>query len=322
MSTENVKYSMKNQMTPNQMTPIFPQQKQYFVIDWSNFVYRAFYSINPAKTLESLDNTENAQIDVKKLSKVLELLLYMLAKQFKQGPDRVIAATEGNGKNHRQKLFPAYKAQRSGTKGLPLILSVYQASVDLISATRCEVVWAPEGEADDAIAAIVKRCGKNVGIRIISEDRDLWQLIRGDRVVVHSQRRGLINEAACRHFMGVPPTHVACLKAFMGDTSDNVPRGVPRMKTDHIKQVAALDTRPGHAYRKAVEKELLSKKVLARVVKHKEQVNLNFEVVRLRHHLRLEQANVPRRPLATYVAEFGLDIDPETMQLLTGQNPT
>ena len=94
------------------------------------------------------------------------------------------------------------------------------------------------------------------------------------------------------------------------------------MKTDHIKQVAALATRPGPAYQKAVEKGVLSKKVLERVVKYKEQVNLNFEVVRLRDHLMLQQTNVVRPPLAALVAEWGLDIDPATMQLLTGQSST
>ncbi len=320
MSTANVKYAMQNQTTPNQMTPIFPKQKQYVILDWSNFVYRAFYSLNPVKTLESLDNDGSLILNPKKLAKVLELLLYMLAKQFKRDPSKVIVAIEGRGKEHRQQLFAPYKAQRKGAKGADLVTGVYQASVDLAYSTKCEVVVAPEGEADDAIAAVVKHCGNNVGIRIISEDRDLWQLIRGDRVVVHSQRHGLINEATCRHLMGVPPTHVACLKAFMGDTSDNVPRGVPRMKTEHIKKMALLDPRPGHAYRKAVEKELLSKKVLERVVKYKEQVNLNFEVVRLRDRLHLLRSDVAQRSLAAHVAELGLDIDPATIQLLTGQN--
>jgi len=287
---------MKDKTANTQMSLLFPKQKQYVIMDWSNFIYRAYYTIRSHKNAESLDNSNPVAFTADKMAKVLELLAYMLAKQLKRHPDKAFVAVEGNGKEHRKRILPAYKGQRN-TEHAAAISEVQSASLEMLLGTRCEIVKAPEGEADDAIAIVVKTLPSDASIRVISEDRDLWQLIRGERVVVQTQRKGCITEAQCAKLIGVPPRHIACLKAYMGDTSDNIPRGVPYMRDAHIKLLACLSPLPGLAYRKAVEQEVLTKKILERVVKHKEQVQTNFEVVRLRDTLTLlaRQRNIVTR---------------------------
>ena len=310
-------------MTHAQTNILFPKPKQYLVIDWSNFVYRAFFTVNNLKTMESLNNLERRDIKLKNFANVFELLMKMVASQLKRGSDGTLIVGEGDGKKRRQQLFPPYKANRSGSAALPAIQAVYEASLEMMSVTRCTVVVAPDGEADDAIATLVKRLDRDARIRICSEDRDLWQLIRGDRIVVHSSKMGLVNEGRCLSELGVPPRHVACLKAYGGDTSDNIPRGVPHMRTAHVETVAALDAHPWRAYEKAAKRELLSKAVLKRVVKYKEQIRTNFKVVTLLSNEKLHRRQPPKnRALRDYIEEWGLDVEPETVRLLLTGNST
>jgi 5'-3' exonuclease len=307
---------MKAKTPDTQMNLLFPKQKQYLIIDWSNFVYRAYYTINTHKSSESLDNSAVNSFSPNKLAKVLELLTYMLAKQLKRNPDRAFVAVEGKGKDHRKRLLPEYKAQRE-TEHAAAISQVQSVALEMLLGTRCEIVKAPEGEADDAIAGIVKRIPKGSSVQIVSEDRDLWQLIRGDRIVVQSQRHGRINEERCVQLMGVPPKRIACLKAYMGDASDNIPRAVPYMRTEHIQKLALLSAIPSNAYKKAVENRALSKKVLERIVKHKERIQTNFEVVRLRDTLTLKSRS-GEKSLTEVISRMNLKIDEATVTLLTG----
>jgi len=302
-----------------QMNLLFPKPDQYLILDWSNFIYRAYYTVNSQKNRESLNNSMNGKNNVNSRRKVLELLAYMLAKQLKRNPHKTFVALEGNGKEHRQRILPEYKAQRS-TDNEEEILELQAASLNMLLGTCCEVVRAPEGEADDAIAVIVKRLPRAAAAMIVSEDRDLWQLIRGDRIVVHTRRHGRVNESLCEKLSGVKPNRIGCLKAYMGDTSDNVPRAIPRMRTAHIQTLAELDELPGRAYKKAAEAKALSKKVLERIVKHKEDIKRNFEVVRLRDTLEI-QSRSGERSLHEFVEEEQLNIDRDTIALLTGHQP-
>lgn len=301
------------------MPLLFPKPKQYVVLDWSNFVYRAFFSINTYKMLESLGKTERRETLLKNEPKVLELLLSMVARRMKTDPYRVFIVGEGDGKKRRQQLFPPYKAQRSDDQDVSPIEGLTATSLAMLATTRCVTAYAPAGEADDAIASIVKQLDPGVQIQIVSEDRDLWQLISGDRVVVQTRKLGRVNAAVCKKELGVSPSHVACLKTYKGDTSDNIPRGVPRMRTEHILKLAALDVHPWRAYEKAVAEEVLTERVLSRVVKYKEQLATNYRIMRLAGDVEVMQIQPQAgRTLQQYIEEFKLDVDRDTVQQLTG----
>jgi 5'-3' exonuclease len=87
-----------------------------------------------------------------------------------------------------------------------------------------------EFEADDAIGTAAARFneGKSVEqVIIASPDKDLAQLVSGDRIVCWDRRRGIIiNEAGVIDKFGVSPGSIPDWLAVVGDSADGFP-GIP-----------------------------------------------------------------------------------------------
>lgn len=171
----------------------------------------------------------------------LKLYTRMLLKQRKKYRNhRFIFAVEGAGTIARQKIVPEYKAGRVPT---PEFQSARKLAIEMARCINCSVLLAPDGEADDAIASFVSK-NPNADITIVSNDRDLWQLIQSN-VVVRAQVVGTtttIDRFACVRHIGVLPEAVPVLKALCGDKSDNIPRGVPKVHEKKLKRLAQLVT--------------------------------------------------------------------------------
>lgn len=80
-------------------------------------------------------------------------------------------------------------------------------------------------EADDLIAYYVKNKQQNEKIVIMSNDRDLTQLISDDVIVYVQQKKKFINTKNCVEELGVHHSNIVLKKMICGDNSDNI-RGV------------------------------------------------------------------------------------------------
>ena len=85
-------------------------------------------------------------------------------------------------------------------------------------------------EADDLIGSLAKKfSGKeNIQIIILTGDRDAFQLIMGNRVVVETPLKGIsetfiYNENAVKEKFGIVPNQLVDYKGLVGDQSDNIP---------------------------------------------------------------------------------------------------
>lgn len=169
----------------------------------------------------------------------LKLYTRMLLKlRKKYGNRRFVFAVEGAGTITRQRILPEYKAGRVPT---PEFQSARKLAVEMARNIESSVLLAPEGEADDAIASFVTQ-NNDADIIIVSNDRDLWQLIRPN-VAVRAQIVGsttTIDRFACTRHLGVLPEAVPIMKALCGDKSDDIPRGVPKVHEKKLKRLAQL----------------------------------------------------------------------------------
>lgn len=121
---------------------------------------------------------------------------------------------------------------------------------ELLDLLGIPVVCKPGLEADDVIATITDRVLSDAAhpglrVRIVSPDKDLEQLLTGDRVTlfdVHTEVE--TDEAALLQKRGVTPAQVVDLLALTGDAVDNVP-GVdgigPRTAAKLVQQFGSLD---------------------------------------------------------------------------------
>ena len=79
-------------------------------------------------------------------------------------------------------------------------------------------------EADDVIASINKCANAlNVYVRIISHDKDLYQLIDGDTFLFDPKKKKEIHAVDCIEKYGVTPAQFVDFQSLVGDNSDNVP---------------------------------------------------------------------------------------------------
>lgn len=187
-----------------------------YLIDASVFVFRAYHSV-PIALTDPDGNPVNA---LHGFGRFLGDLIERVRPQH-----IAVAFDARTADSYRNRLFPAYKANREPTP-LELKRQFIQCR------TLCEALGitsfaSRQYEADDIIgtlAARMRAAGGNVVV--VTRDKDLSQLIRpGDQYWDYlSDERYGYDDIAGR--FGVLPERMACFLAVMGDAVDNIP-GVP-----------------------------------------------------------------------------------------------
>ncbi|MCL4809728.1 MAG: hypothetical protein KJ062_18350, partial [Thermoanaerobaculia bacterium] len=189
-----------------------PEQKTLALLDASGYLYRAFHAIRPLTAPDG--RPTNATYG-------FATMLRKLLQQRK--PDAVAVCFDRPEKTFRHEMDPSYKATRAA---MPDDLVPQVADVKaLCRAMGLAVVEEPGFEADDLIGTLAER-GAAAGLRVevVSADKDLFQLVRGDEVAVwHPVHEKLLDEAGVAGLFGAPPARVTDVLGLMGDSSDNIP---------------------------------------------------------------------------------------------------
>jgi DNA polymerase I len=127
------------------------------------------------------------------------------------------------GKTFRDNIFPEYKGTREKMPDdLRPQIERIRKMVDMFNIPRLEM----EGyEADDVLGTVARLAAeKGLGVKIITGDRDLLQLVN-ERTSVYlagDDQTYVTDEDVIRK-LGVRPNQVVDYKAIVGDTSDNIP---------------------------------------------------------------------------------------------------
>jgi 5'-3' exonuclease len=153
-----------------------------------------------------------------------------LINQYK--PERIVAAIEGDWRpTWRTELFPGYKANRldeeGGEEEPDLLTPQIPILLDVLDAFGIPVVGADDYEADDVIATYAVR--EKGPIRIVTGDRDLFQLVDDERdVKVVYLAKGISNHDLVdtkwiANKYGIPGERYALFAMIRGDASDGLP---------------------------------------------------------------------------------------------------
>ncbi len=143
------------------------------------------------------------------------------------GVTHVAVAFDHVIESFRNELFTGYK---TGGGVDPDLLAQFPLAEEAVSALGV-VVWPMvEFEADDALGTAAARFKKNKTVEqilICSPDKDLTQLVSGDRIVCWDRRRDIIlDEAGVVEKFGVLPQSIPDWLALVGDSADGYP-GIP-----------------------------------------------------------------------------------------------
>ena len=280
------------------MRPIFNirRRPKVAIFDWANVTARA-YAVRQEDWLG--------------------LLCRMLLRYRRRLPGwRFAFALEGSGSDKRRRLFAGYKAGRGGLDRPPDVLT---DSIELLRYVTGEVVRAADGEADDAIATYVRHHAEDASrILIVSEDRDLWQLM--SRRVRILTKKGEVGPEECRARLGVRPEQVLMHKALLGDSSDGLPR-VPRASSKTLIRLARECPDPGELSRVLGEVDWVSDADRKRILGHRSTITCNWTVARLVSDLplELELSRANASDLLGFLAGRGVHlIGPDEAKVIAG----
>ena len=242
--------------------------KTLTVIDTFGFFFRSFYALPPLKNSEGFPTG---------LLTGFANLILNLEKEYPT--DYLLFALDAPGPSFRQKIDPNYKAQRP--EAPPELKQQLPVAIKWIEKMGLSKLSLDNYEADDVIASMVK-CAREQGIkvRIVSHDKDLYQLIDDRHVVLFDPIRKVeIDEEACLQKYGIHPKQFTDYQALIGDSSDNVP-GVPgigpKTAVKLLTQFHSLDGIYEHI------DEVKPERIRNLLIKHKEDAYRSRELVTLR----------------------------------------
>ena len=247
--------------------------KHLFLIDGSNYIYRAFYATPYLSNSKGLPT--NAILS----------FTNMVRKLIKEhNPEYLAFAFDRKEKTFRQEEYKEYKAKRPPMpENLIPQISYIKKIVELLNIPLLET---PGFEADDIIGTIsLKAINSGFNVTIVSGDKDLMQLV-GDKLDIFdtmTDKRTGIEEVKKK--FGVSPDKVVDVMGLAGDPSDNIP-GVPGIgpKTGAklIQEFSSLENLFENI--KAVKKNSLREKIEA----HAEQARLSKRLATIRKDVPLE----------------------------------
>ena len=182
------------------------------LLDATYELFRAHYGRRD--TVTSPDGS-----DLKATLGILESTLALLREP---GVTHLAASFDTVIESFRNDMFPGYK---SSVGVDPDLLAQFPLAEEALEAIGV-VVWRNiEFEADDALATAAIRWVEDVGqVVIVSPDKDLAQVVLGDRIVTYNRReQKMMDEKAVVEKFGIRPESIPDYLALVGDTADGVP---------------------------------------------------------------------------------------------------
>ena len=277
------------------------------LIDVHALVHRFFHALPPL--------TSPAGEQVNALYGLAGILLKILKPDDGSTPPDFIAAAADRPEPTFRKLgYDAYKATRPATDDA--LIAQFRHLPELFAAFEVPFFSVAGFEADDVIGTLVTRFGSEHDLRIVmlSGDRDLFQLVADDRVVMNILQSGggatvLANEEYVVREYGVAPKNFVDYKGLVGDPSDNIPgaRGIgPKAARELLKEFISLEG----VYENF---GLIKNNLVERLEASRELAFMSRELATIRRDVPLDLFNLDflathglsREKLAPFLTEFG-----------------
>ena len=276
------------------------------LVDGTYELFRAHFAMPPMQAP-----------DGRTVSAVRGLLRTLLVLLRQEDVSHVGCAFDHVVESFRNKMFAGYKTG----EGIPEELLAQFELAERAAASLGIVVWPMvEFEADDAMATAASRWRDAPGVDqvvICSPDKDLAQMITGQRVVCLDRRKNVtLDEAGVWEKFGVSPESIPDYLGLVGDSAD----GIPGIRRWGAKTAARVLSRYTHI--EAIPADLSEWQVELRgaagisasLEEHREESLLYRELATLRLDVGLEEnldqlewRGVRRRDFEELCAELGIN---------------
>lgn len=250
--------------------------KTLFIIDGYAQIYRAYHAIRDLSSPITKEPTNATFGFVGTLLKIY--------KQYK--PDYIaltldVSSEEGT---FRSQIYPEYKANR--TPPPDDLFPQIDRIIEIAQLMSIPILRVPGFEADDLIATICDTLKNqpDIDIRIISNDKDLLQLLSENVAMLDVHKDRLTDIAQLRQDKGVTPEQIVDMLSLMGDTSDNIPgvKGIgPKTASKLIEQYNTIENVLAHI-------DQLKPKQQENINTARDNLTLNRKLITLQRNVPLE----------------------------------
>lgn len=186
--------------------------KTIAVIDTFGFFFRSYFAMPPLKSKSGFPTG------------LLTGFLNFLSKISKEHEaDFMVFCLESKTKGFREDIYVDYKGNRpDAPEDFKAQLPI---AIEWLHKLGLKTMSIDSFEADDIIASICRLAEQDgLNARIVSHDKDLYQLIKdGQTVVWEPSKKIIVDEQGCIGKFGVHPSLFIDFQALIGDSVDNVP---------------------------------------------------------------------------------------------------
>ncbi|BAK73474.1 DNA polymerase I [Arcobacter sp. L] len=187
-------------------------KKTITVIDTFGFLFRSYFALPPLRSRDGFPTG---------LLTGFINFISNIGKDFQT--DYVVFALDAKGNTFRNELYDGYKAHRPDVP--EDLLTQLPIAISWIEQMGFKVAIRTGFEADDIVASIAHDAkNKGLEVRIVSHDKDLYQLIEDDTIYLFDPtKKVVINEEKCFEKYGVFPSQFTDYQSLLGDSADNIP---------------------------------------------------------------------------------------------------
>jgi 5'-3' exonuclease len=183
------------------------------LVDGTYELFRAHFGAPPKKSTSGQE-----------VGATVGLLRSLLMLLQTEGVTHVAVAFDHVIESFRNKMYAGYKSSEGVD---PIILNQFEIAEKTVAALGVPVWSMVKYEADDAIATAVVKFKKVKSVEqivICSVDKDLTQMVDGDRVICWDRRREItLHEKGVIEKFGVSPVSIPDFLALVGDSADGYP---------------------------------------------------------------------------------------------------
>ena len=260
-------------MSPSRTTTSGGDERPLLLLlDGHSLAYRAFFALPDSLRTESGE-----------LTNAVHGFISMLLRLMTEREPTALAVAFDVGEDEER--VAAYEDYKAGRDEMPdELFSQIDRLHEVLATLGVAVVEVPGVEADDVLATLATRgVAEGYRVEIVTGDRDAMQLVDDDITVLYTLKGisevGTMTPDAVLERFGVPPTRYVEFAALRGDGSDNLP-GVPGVG---VKTAAKLLTDfDGLEDVYARIEEVPGKRVPAMLLEHRDVVDRNLHLMRLR----------------------------------------
>lgn len=199
--------------------------KTITIIDTFGFLFRSYFALPPLKNKEGFPT-----------GLLTGFINFISSIEKEHNTDYIVFALDMKGPTFRNEIDPEYKAHR--TPPPEELIMQLPIAVDWVEKMGFSTVSKEGFEADDMIASVTRHAKEQgMKVRIVSHDKDLYQMIDdGKVVVVDAIKRKDIDEEACIEKYGIRPDQFTDYQSLLGDSADNVPgvKGVGKVTAQKL----------------------------------------------------------------------------------------